>query len=133
MAKNLGKPLNVPDKYGSLPFVHLYICKQRGCFEYNLNTMSITPEEVLKIANLARLQIKADEVEQYAKDLSSIIGLVEQMNAIDTKDILPMAHPLDATQRLRKDEVREENQRERFQSVAPAAEKGLYLVPKVIE
>lgn len=95
--------------------------------------MSITPEEVLKIANLARLQIKADEVEQYAKDLSSIIGLVEQMNAVDTKDILPMAHPLDATQRLRKDEVREENQRERFQSVAPAAEKGLYLVPKVIE
>jgi aspartyl-tRNA(Asn)/glutamyl-tRNA(Gln) amidotransferase subunit C len=95
--------------------------------------MSITPEEVLKIANLARLQIKEDEVEQYAKDLSSIIGLVEQMNAIDTKDILPMAHPLDATQRLREDEVREENQRDKFQAVAPAAEKGLYLVPKVIE
>lgn len=95
--------------------------------------MSITPEEVLKIANLARLQIKEDEVEQYAKDLSSIIGLVEQMNAVDTKDILPMAHPLDATQRLREDEVREENQRDTFQAVAPAAEKGLYLVPKVIE
>ena len=95
--------------------------------------MSITPEEVLKIANLARLQIKEDEVEQYAKDLSSIIGLVEQMNAVDTKNIVPMAHPLDATQRLREDEVREENQRDTFQAVAPAAEKGLYLVPKVIE
>jgi aspartyl-tRNA(Asn)/glutamyl-tRNA(Gln) amidotransferase subunit C len=95
--------------------------------------MPITPEEVLKIANLARLQIKADEVEQYAKDLSSIIGLVEQMNAIDTKNILPMAHPLDATQRLREDEVREENQRDKFQAIAPAADKGLYLVPKVIE
>ncbi len=95
--------------------------------------MSITPEEVLKIANLARLEIQSDEVEQYAKDLSNIINLVEQMNAVDTKDILPMAHPLDATQRLREDVVKEDNQRDKFQTVAPAAEKGLYLVPKVIE
>ena len=95
--------------------------------------MPISPEEVLKIANLARLQIKQDEVEQYAADLSSIINLVEQMNAVDTKDIQPMAHPLDATQRLREDKVTEENQRDKFQSVAPSAEKGLYLVPKVIE
>ena len=95
--------------------------------------MPITPEEVLKIANLARLQIKQDEVEQYATDLSNIINLVEQMNAIDTKDILPMAHPLDATQRLREDKVTEENQRDKFQTIAPSVEKGLYLVPKVIE
>ena len=95
--------------------------------------MSISPEEVLKIANLARLQIKQDEVEQYATDLSNIINLVEQMNAVDTKDILPMAHPLDATQRLREDKVTEENQRDKFQAIAPSAEKGLYLVPKVIE
>ena len=122
MAKIFGKPLNVPHKCGSLPFVHLYMC-----------TMSITPEEVLKIANLARLEIQSDEVEQYAKDLSNIINLVEQMNAVDTKDIQAMAHPLDATQRLREDEVKEENQRDKFQTVAPAAENGLYLVPKVIE
>lgn len=95
--------------------------------------MSLTPEEVLKIANLARLQIKSDEVEQYAKDLSSIIDLVEQMNAVDTKNIQPMAHPLDATQRLREDKVNEEDQRDKFQEIAPSAEKGLYLVPKVIE
>jgi aspartyl-tRNA(Asn)/glutamyl-tRNA(Gln) amidotransferase subunit C len=95
--------------------------------------MSISPEEVLKIANLARLQIQQDEVEQYAKDLSNIIQLVEQMNAVDTKDIVPMAHPLDATQRLREDNVTEVNQREKFQSIAPAAERGLYLVPKVFE
>ena len=95
--------------------------------------MSITPEEVLKIANLARLQIESDEVDQYAKDLSNIINLVEQMNVVDTKNILPMAHPLDATQRLREDKVTEENQREKFQSIAPVADKGLYLVPKVIE
>ena len=95
--------------------------------------MSLTPEEVLKIANLARLQINPDEVEQYAKDLSSIIDLVEQMNAIDTSSIQPMAHPLDATQHLREDKVKEEDQREKFQTIAPSAEKGLYLVPKVIE
>lgn len=95
--------------------------------------MSLTPEEVLNIANLARLQIKPEEVEQYAKDLSSIIDLVEQMNAVDTKNIQPMAHPMDATQRLREDRVKEEDQRDQFQKVAPSAEKGLYLVPKVIE
>jgi len=95
--------------------------------------MSISPEEVLKIANLARLQIKQDEVEQYATDLSNIINLVEQMNAMDTKDILPMAHPLDATQRLREDRVTEENQRDKFQTIAPSVEKGFYLVPKVVE
>jgi len=95
--------------------------------------MSISPEEVLKIANLARLKISQDEVEQYAVELSNIITLVEQMNKIDTQNVEPMAHPLDVTQRLRKDEVTEINQREKFQSVAPNAEKGLYLVPKVIE
>jgi len=95
--------------------------------------MSISPEEVLKIANLARLQIEQAEVEQYATDLSSIINLVEQMNEVDTKNILPMAHPLDATQRLREDKVTEEDQRDKFQSIAPSADKGLYVVPKVIE
>ena len=95
--------------------------------------MSITPEEVLKIANLARLKINQGEVGQYAIELSKIISLVEQMNKVDTQNVEPMAHPLDVAQRLRKDEVTEINQREKFQSVAPNAEKGLYLVPKVIE
>ena len=95
--------------------------------------MSITPEEVLKIANLARLKINQDEVGQHATELSKIISLVEQMNKVDTQNVEPMAHPLDVAQRLRKDEVTEINQREKFQSVAPNAEKGLYLVPKVIE
>jgi len=95
--------------------------------------MSITKEDVLKIANLARLQIAEDELDHYAKDLSNIITLVEQMNKVDTQNILPMAHPQDATQRLREDVVAEENQRDTFQSIAPRADKGLYLVPKVIE
>ena len=95
--------------------------------------MSISPEEVLKIANLARLLISKEELDQYTVDLSNIMSLVEQMNAVDTQDIEPMAHPLDVTQRLREDKVTETNQRERFQTIAPSAGKGLYLVPKVIE
>ncbi len=95
--------------------------------------MSISTEDVLKIANLARLQINEDELDQYAKDLSNIITLVEQMNKVDTQNILPMAHPQDATQRLREDKVTEENQRDKFQGIAPHADRGLYVVPKVIE
>lgn len=95
--------------------------------------MSISPEDVLKIANLARLKISKEEVEKYAVDLSNILSLVDQMNAVDTKDIEPMAHPQDVTQRLREDIVTETNQRDKFQTIAPRAEKGLYLVPKVIE
>lgn len=95
--------------------------------------MSISVEDVLKIANLARLKISKEEVEKYAVDLSNIMSLVDQMNAVDTKDIEPMAHPQDVNQRLRKDIVTETNQRDKFQTIAPRAEKGLYLVPKVIE
>ena len=95
--------------------------------------MSLTPEEVSKIANLARLKIKQSEVEQYTVELSNIIKLVEQMNQVNTQGVEPMAHPLDVSQRLRKDEVTETNEREKFQSIAPNADKGLYLVPKVIE
>ena len=65
--------------------------------------------------------------------MSSILDLVEQMNSVDTEGVTPMAHPQDVAQRLREDEVLEENQREHFQSIAPATENGLYLVPKVIE
>ncbi len=95
--------------------------------------MSLSKEEVLKIANLARLKIKEEELDQYALDLSNIISLVEQMNKVNTQSIQPMAHPQDVTQRLREDIVKEENQRDKFQTIAPKAENGLYLVPKVIE
>lgn len=95
--------------------------------------MSISPKEVLKIANLARLKIDLSEVDQCAAELSKIITLVDQMNRVDTQNVEPMAHPLDVTQRLREDKVTETNQRDKFQSIAPKADKGLYLVPKVIE
>ena len=95
--------------------------------------MSLGPEEVKNIAHLARLNIDESDIESMAKNLSSILDLVEQMNAVDTSDVTPMAHPQDMTQRLRPDEVLEENQREQFQKIAPQIENGLYLVPKVIE
>ncbi len=95
--------------------------------------MSLDKEQVKKIAHLARLKIDDADVEAYANNLSSILHLVEQMNAVDTEGVVPMAHPFDAVQRLREDVVTEENQRDAFQAVAPKAEDGLYLVPKVIE
>ncbi|VAW88667.1 Aspartyl-tRNA(Asn) amidotransferase subunit C @ Glutamyl-tRNA(Gln) amidotransferase subunit C [hydrothermal vent metagenome] len=95
--------------------------------------MSLEKADVEKIAHLARLQISEQDVPEYARNLSSILALVEQMGAVDTTGITPMAHPLDIAQRLRADEVTEENQREKFQAIAPATENHLFLVPKVIE
>lgn len=91
------------------------------------------PAEVRKVAHLARLSIDEADIPSYARDLSAILALVEQMNQIDTADIAPLAHPLDMAQRLRPDEVTETDQRERFQAGAPLTEAGLYLVPKVVE
>ena len=95
--------------------------------------MTLKIEDVRNIAQLARLQIDDSSIEQYATELSSILALAEQMNAVDTTDVTPMAHPMDASQRLRPDEVTEADQRDKFQSIAPDVEKGLYRVPKVIE
>ncbi|MGD8741894.1 MAG: Asp-tRNA(Asn)/Glu-tRNA(Gln) amidotransferase subunit GatC [Granulosicoccaceae bacterium] len=95
--------------------------------------MSLSRSDVEKIAHLARLAIDEADVDGYAGELSKILELVEQMKAVDTSGVAPMAHPLDAVQRLRADEVTEENRREQFQAIAPAVEDGLFLVPKVIE
>ncbi|MFM8333440.1 MAG: Asp-tRNA(Asn)/Glu-tRNA(Gln) amidotransferase subunit GatC [Candidatus Methylumidiphilus sp.] len=95
--------------------------------------MSLSTEQVLKIAWLGRIAIDADKIEAYARDLSGILDFVEQMSAVDTSNVEPMAHPMDQAQRLRPDAVTEPDQRERFQAIAPLVEAGLYLVPKVIE
>lgn len=95
--------------------------------------MSLTASDVIKISHLARLAIDEADIEPYANNLSSILGLVEQMEAADVADIEPMANPQDAMQRLRDDVVTEVNQREKFQAIAPNTEAGLYLVPKVLE
>jgi aspartyl-tRNA(Asn)/glutamyl-tRNA(Gln) amidotransferase subunit C len=95
--------------------------------------MSITPSEVKNIAHLARLSIDSSDVESYAHDLSGILDLVQHMDQVDTQSIEPMAHPLDMQQRLRADVVTETDQRALLQENAPAVERGLFLVPKVIE
>lgn len=95
--------------------------------------MSISAEEVKKVAHLARLAVPDDQLEGYTRNLSNILNLVDQLSAVDTAGVEPMAHPLDMMQRLREDVVTETNHREKYQSVAPEVENGLYLVPKVIE
>ena len=95
--------------------------------------MSLDRATVVQIAHLARLAIDEAAIPRYAAELSRILDLVEQMNRVDTSAVVPMAHPLDAHQRLRADEVTEVNQREKFQRGAPLVEDGLYLVPRVIE
>lgn len=95
--------------------------------------MSLNNKTVHDIARLARLEIQDSEVEKYRDELSNILDLVAQMEAVDTTDVAPMTHPFDATLRLRNDEVTEINNRDKFQSIAPNAEDGLYLVPKVID
>ena len=95
--------------------------------------MALEREQVKKIAHLARLQLSEQELDAYAISLSRILGLIEQMNAVDTTGIAPMAHPQDSALRMRDDVVKEADQKEKFQAIAPATEAGLYLVPKVIE
>jgi len=95
--------------------------------------MSLDAEQVKKIAHLARIEINDADIPGYAETLSSILELVDQMSAVNTDDVEPMAHPMDASQRLRDDVVTESNNRDNFQLVAPKTEDGLYLVPQVIE
>ncbi|WP_166254106.1 Asp-tRNA(Asn)/Glu-tRNA(Gln) amidotransferase subunit GatC [Marinobacter salicampi] len=95
--------------------------------------MAISREDIEKVALLARIKVDTDQVSALEKDLGNILNLVDQLQAADTSQTEPMAHPLDAVQRLRPDTVTETNQREAFQAIAPATEDGLYLVPRVIE
>ena len=95
--------------------------------------MSISREDIEKVAVLARIKVDGEQVSALEKDLGNILDLVDQLGAADTEGVAPMAHPLDAVQRLRADEVTETDQRAAFQAIAPATEDGLYLVPKVIE
>lgn len=95
--------------------------------------MSLDKQAVGRIAHLARLGVNQSEYDTYARNLSDILSFVEQLNAVDTSGVAPMAHPLDASQRLRPDAVTESDHSEQFQRIAPRVEAGLYLVPKVIE
>ncbi len=95
--------------------------------------MSVSRSDIEKIAELARLRLDEDTLAEVTQSITSILALVDQMQAVDTTNIEPMANPQDATQRLRADIVTEPDQRAAFQAIAPAVEAGLYLVPKVID
>ena len=102
--------------------------------------MSLTTLDIQRIANLARLALQPDEEARMREKINNFFGIVEQIRAVDTAGVVPMAHPLDAMRdspaialRLRPDTVREANRRDANQQSAPAVERGLFLVPKVIE
>jgi len=110
--------------------------------------MSLSEHEISRIANLARLELQPEEQVQMRHKINEFFGIVEQISAVDTSGVVPMAHPLDAMPasalrehlqlsaielRLRPDVPSEPNQREANQQSAPAVERGLFLVPKVIE
>lgn len=95
--------------------------------------MTLSLDDVKRVANLARIEISEDEAQQTLTQLSGIFGLIEQMQAVDTSRIEPMSHAQDMIQRLREDVVTEPDQHVLFQSIAPQVEAELYLVPKVIE
>ena len=95
--------------------------------------MPLTLEDVRRIAALARLALDDEHGAQVLTQLQGIFSLIEQMQAVDTTGVEPMSHAQDVVQRLRADRVTEGDQRDLFQALAPQAEAGLYLVPKVIE
>ena len=95
--------------------------------------MTLSPNDIKRVAKLARIEISEKDAEQNLARLSGIFDLIEQMRAVDTQGVRPMNHSQDMVQRLREDIVTESDQRTLFQSVAPQIEDGYYLVPKVIE
>ena len=95
--------------------------------------MSLSDDQLRRLARLARIALQPGESSTVVQRLNRVITLVDEMRRVDTSGIEPMAHPLDAAQRLREDKVTESDRRALYQSVAPAVEGDLYLVPKVIE
>ena len=95
--------------------------------------MSLSADQVRQVAQLARLEIRPEQVDHYAGQLSRILDVVSDLSKVDTTGVVPMAHPLAMVQRLRPDAVTEPNRREDYQAHAPSVQDGLFLVPKVIE
>jgi aspartyl-tRNA(Asn)/glutamyl-tRNA(Gln) amidotransferase subunit C len=95
--------------------------------------MSLTPDDVKRIARLARIEIDDAQAQATQAQLNTIFDLIAAMQAVDTSGIAPMAHAQEVYQRLREDAVTESDRHAAFQAIAPAVENGLYLVPKVIE
>ncbi|MEO5700922.1 MAG: Asp-tRNA(Asn)/Glu-tRNA(Gln) amidotransferase subunit GatC [Casimicrobiaceae bacterium] len=95
--------------------------------------MTLTPDDIHRLAHLARIAIDASEVEAVRGKLDAILSMIDELRAVDTAGVIPMAHAQDVTAPLREDRVMETDAHARFQAGAPAVDNGLYLVPKVIE
>ena len=109
--------------------------KERLCYRavFPCILMTIHERDIDKLCVLARLAIDPDERRQAQRDLEGIIAMIDALAAVPTESIAPLAHPLDATQRLRPDEVTEQDERDAFQQLTPSVRDGLYLVPRVVE
>ena len=95
--------------------------------------MAISEQQLGRVAELARIRLDSATVVEVTRRIGDILAMIDRMQAVDTRGIAPMSHPLDSVQRLRPDEVTEPEQREQFLAIAPQSEGGLYLVPRVIE
>ena len=95
--------------------------------------MTLSREDIEYIAHLARLEVSEADVPAYVDKLGRIIEFIDELGQADTVDMVPMAHPLDMSQRLRADEVTESDERDRYQANAPETENGVYVVPRVVE
>ncbi len=91
------------------------------------------PSEIQKLANLAMLDINEETAKETASSITDVLALIDQLQAADTDGVAPMAHPLDAVQVLRADNITESDQRDTLMTVAPQTDSGLFLVPKVVE
>ena len=95
--------------------------------------MSIDKSDIKHLCNLSKLNLDEDEQSLFLKQMQSILGMIEELQEVDTGDIEPMAHPLQMSQRLRVDEITEFNERDKYQKNTEFAEDGFYKVPKVID
>lgn len=95
--------------------------------------MTISEQDLARVAELARIRLDPATVTEVTRRIGNILGMIDRMQAVDTRAVSPMAHPLDTVQRLRPDEVTEPDRRADFLAIAPVSEEGLYLVPRVIE
>lgn len=95
--------------------------------------MSISEQDLSRVAELARIRLDAATVAEVTRRIGNILGMIDSMQAIDTREVVPMAHPLETMQRLREDTVSESDRRAEFLQIAPLSEDGLYLVPRVLE
>ena len=95
--------------------------------------MSVDQAEIEKIAQLARIRVAPSDIAELTERITGILDMVDQMQAVDTDGVEPLASPLNASQRLREDQVTEADRHGEFQGIAPATESDLYLVPKVID